>query len=86
METRFGSKYREVHETEGSRNRDSTVGLELIQDSQNTKYFQIECATLVVAEFETWASCTTSKKLELLKRQALPVKTVVKAISVLQRT
>ena len=25
METRFGSRYREVRETEGSRNRDSTV-------------------------------------------------------------
>ena len=29
METRFGSKYREVRETEGSRNRDSTVFLRL---------------------------------------------------------
>ena len=45
-ETRFGSRYREVRETEGSRNRDSTVGTKFsinIPVASCPEYFSPPC-------------------------------------------
>ena len=49
METRFGSRYREARETEGSRNRDSTVFMSL-----NLLRLSTENCAIINKNFQTW--------------------------------